>query len=140
MAFDNDGTRLYEIHNEFGNAGVAKIYQSSLSTPFDIASASFEKSINSQDSSASGMAFNADGTRLYEVGESGDKIYQSSLSTPFDIASASFEKSINSQDSSPQGIAFDNAGTRLYEIGRVGDKIYQSSLTLQTLTDWKVIS
>jgi len=48
---------------------------------FDIASASFQKSINTQDSAPRGMAFNADGSRLYEVGFNGDKIYQSQVST-----------------------------------------------------------
>jgi hypothetical protein len=97
-------------------------------TPFDIASASFTTSINTQDSSPLDMAFDNNGTRLYEVGNGGDKIYQSSLSTPFDIASASFTKSINTQDSGPQGMAFDNNGTRLYEVGNGGDKIYQSQV------------
>jgi len=50
-------------------------------TPFDIASATFSKSINTQDSGPTGMAFSADGSRLYEVGSGGDKIYQSQVST-----------------------------------------------------------
>jgi hypothetical protein len=75
------------------------------------------------------MALSADGSRLYEVGGTGDKIYQSSLSTPFDIASASFEKSLNTQDSRPEGMAFSADGSRLYELGPGGDKIYQSQVS-----------
>jgi len=50
-------------------------------TPFDITSASFDTSINSQDSSPTGIAFNDDGTRLFEVGSGSDQIYQSIVST-----------------------------------------------------------
>jgi len=96
---------------------------------FDIGTATFEKSINTQDSFPTGMAFSADGSRLYEVGRGGDEIYQSSLSTPFDIETAIFQKSINTQDSGPLGMAFSADGSRLYEVGESGEKIYQSSLS-----------
>jgi len=66
--------------SKVGSIGT-KIYQSSLSTPFDIASATFQKSLNTQDSNPRGMAFNSDGSRLYEVGSGGDNIYQSQVAT-----------------------------------------------------------
>jgi len=96
---------------------------------FNIETATFSKSINTQDDLSKGIAWNNDGTRLYEVGFRGKAIYQYSVSTPFDIASASFSKSINTQDASPNGIAWNNDGSRLYEIGGDSDKIYQSSLS-----------
>jgi len=95
---------------------------------FDITKQNFDTSINTQDSNPLGIAWNNDGTRLYEVGTKGYKIYQSTVSTPYDINSASFDTSINPQDNFPTGIAWNDDGTRLYEVGRTSDKIYQYTL------------
>jgi len=56
-------------------------------TPFDISSASFSTDIPTQDSTPTGIAWNDDGSRLYEVGRgSGGDIYQYTVSTGFDSA------------------------------------------------------
>jgi DNA-binding beta-propeller fold protein YncE len=126
IAFDNTGSRLYETDTDNGN-----IVQQDLSTPFDISTASLSSTINAQDSGGSvrGITFNDDGSKIYEAGSLDDTIFQSALSTPFEISTASFEKSIPSTDSSPEGIAFNNDGTLLFEAGSGADKIYQSSLS-----------
>jgi len=104
-------------------------YHSNPSRFFDIASASFETSIPSQDSNPRGIAWNNDGSRLYEVGDVGDKIYQSTVSTAFDITTATFDTSISTQGGTPTGIAWNDDGSRLYEVGRFPEKIYQSTLS-----------
>jgi hypothetical protein len=129
LAFNDDGTRLYESYDSSAVGGGNKIYQSNLSTPFEITSASFESSITSEDFVPSDIAFSNDGSRLFESGRSDEKVYQSILSTPFEITSASFDTSISSEDSSPQGIAFNNDGSRLFEIGNGSNQIYQSNLS-----------
>jgi len=88
-------------------------------TPFDITSSqfAFDTSINSQDGFSTGIAWNDDGSRLYEVGFDLDNIYQYTVSTPFDITSASFSTSINTQSATATGIAWNNDGSRLYEVG-----------------------
>jgi len=98
-------------------------------TPFDITSASSSTSINTQDSIPTGIAWNDDGSRLYEVGQGSDNIYQYTVSTPFDITSASFSTSINTQDSIPTDIAWNDDGTRLYEVGQASEKIYQYTVS-----------
>jgi len=101
-------------------------------TPFDISSASFSTSINTQDSGPNGIAWNDDGSRLYEVDTqfgSNSAIYQSTVSTPFDISSASFSTSINTQDSNPTGIAWNDDGSRLYEVGTNSANIYQYTVS-----------
>jgi DNA-binding beta-propeller fold protein YncE len=124
IAFDNDGTRLYEV-----GFGSSLIYQSSLSTAFDISTATFQQSIPAQNGTPTGITFNDDGTRLYETGLSSGEIFESSLSTPFDISTATVTQSISAQDDDPRGIVFDNDGARLYEAGADSDLIYQSSLS-----------
>jgi sugar lactone lactonase YvrE len=97
---------------------------------FDISNASFSTSINAQDGTPTGIAWNDDGSRLYEVGESSQAIYQYTVSTPFDITSASFSTDIPTQGSGPSGIAWNNDGSRLYEVDDFPDfEIYQFNVS-----------
>jgi len=59
--------------------GSDKIYQYTVSTPFDITSASFDTDINSQDSFSTDIEWNDDGSQLYETGGNAGKIYQYTL-------------------------------------------------------------
>jgi len=127
IAWNDDGSRLYEVDTQFGSGSA--IYQSTVSTPFDITTASFSTSINTQDGFPQGIAWNNDGSRLYEVGFNSEEIYQYTVSTPFDISSASLSTSINTQDSLPTGIAWNDDGSRLYESGNDSDNIYQSTVS-----------
>ena len=96
---------------------------------FNIADATFSQSINTQDSIPSGITWNGDGTKMYEIGFGSNKIYGSDVSTPYDIATATFSQSINTQDAYPSGITWNNDGSKLYEIGYIGDKIYEYDVT-----------
>jgi len=131
VEWNDDGSRLYEVNSQFGTNSA--IYQYNVSTPYDIDTASFQTSISSQDANPRSIAFNDDGSRLYEAGLDSANIYQYTVSTPFEISSASFSTSINSQDSSPTGVAWDNNGSRLYELGIGSNNFYQ--LTVSTPFD-----
>jgi len=96
---------------------------------FDISTANFNDSINTEDTAPTGLTFNNDGTKLYQADGIADKIFELNLSTPFDISTANFNQSIGSQESSPEGIAFNSDGTKLFEIGRSFGKIYESNLS-----------
>ena len=132
IAWNDNGTRLYEVgRGGDGNFnGTDTLYQLTLSTPFEITTATFDTVIDTQDTNPQGIAWNNDGSRLYEVGQDSDKIYQYTVSNPFDISTASFQTSINTQDTRPQSIAWNNDGSRLYEAGLNNDKIYQYSLDI----------
>ena len=75
--------------------------------------------------------FKSDGTKLYEIGASGDKIYQYSCSSAWDLSTCTYDNvNVSSQGSFPEGIFFKSDGTKLYEIGALStDKIYQYSFT-----------
>jgi len=109
-----------------GGKGIVKL---GIGGKFDINTASFSQSISSQDSVPTGLAFNNDGTKLFESGFESGKIYESTLSTPFDISTASFSQSISSQDTQPEDVEFNNDGTKLFEIGSGGNKLYESTLS-----------
>jgi sugar lactone lactonase YvrE len=130
IVFNNDGTKLYMV----GNGGDS-VYQYSLSTAFDLSTASYDSvsfDVSGQASSSTGIAFNNDGTKMYIVGFSGDSVYQYSLSTDFDLSTASYDSvslDVSGQDDFPVGIAFNNDGTKLYMVGNGGDSVYQYSLS-----------
>ena len=130
IEFNTDGTIMYLLH-----AGVTPaIYQYSLSTAFDISTASYaSKSFDpsSQGTQARDIRFNSDGTKLFYISDdASDNVYQYSLSTAFDISTASYDSvsfSVNSQASLPVGIFFKSDGTKMYVVDNTTDTVYQYS-------------
>ncbi|WP_420386032.1 T9SS type A sorting domain-containing protein [Roseivirga sp.] len=76
LAFNNDGTLLFVI----GSAD-RRIIQYSLSTPYDISTASYDGAseeflVASQELTPTGLTFNGDGSQLYVVGSFDDRIVE----------------------------------------------------------------
>jgi len=136
--FNSDGTKMYLV-GDTNNA----IYQYSLSTGFDLSTASYDSvslTVTSQDGSPYGIRFKPDGTKLYMVGVNNKTIYQYSLSTAFDLSTASYDSvsfSVNSQETLPTNLVFNNNGTKMYVVGYSGDNVYQyttsSTIAAKTL-------
>jgi DNA-binding beta-propeller fold protein YncE len=124
VSLQPDGSRLYVI----GINGV-EINQYSLSTSYDISTASFTQNldVSPQDNKPLGMEFNADGSRLYVAGNQNNTIFQYSLSTSYDVSTASLTKSLDvgSDVSAPAGLHFKPDGSRLYVADRSGDNVAQ---------------
>lgn len=102
---------------------------------FNIANASYDSvsfNVNSQETTAYGLAFNNDGTKMYVVGITGDTVFQYSLSSAFDLSTASYDSvsfSVASQHATPTSVSFNNDGTKMYIIGYFGSTAYQYSLS-----------
>jgi len=128
LAFEPDGSQLYVVGDSNTN-----VYQYSLSTAFDVSTASFSRSldVSPQDPSPRGLAFKPDGSQLYVVARTSDNVYQYSLSTAFDVSTASFSRSfdVSSQDSTPTGLAFKPDGSQLYITGTSNVNVYQYGLS-----------
>ena len=63
------------------------VYQYTLSTPWDLSTASYDSvsfSVTSQDTTPVGIAFKSDGSKMYVVGVTNGSVYQYTLSTPSD--------------------------------------------------------
>ena len=110
IAFNNDGTKMYIL----GDAG-NDVNEYSLSTAFDVSSASFAGnseifSVSSQEVYPMGITFNNDGTKMFVIGYSGDDVNEYSLSTAFDVSTASYVQrfAVASQETNPKGMAFNN--------------------------------
>ena len=78
--FNNAGTRMLIL-----GSATDSIYQYSLSTAFNVSTASYDSvsfSVAGQDNQPLGITFNNDGTKMYMVGSQNDSVYQ--YSTAFD--------------------------------------------------------
>lgn len=129
ITFNNDGTQFY-----FVGAGNASIYEYALSTAFVISSDTFTQSfsVGTQDIDPRGLAFNADGSKLYMAGRDTDSVYQYALSTNFDISTAVVIGggfSIATQDTSVSGIAFNTSGSKMYLVGQSSNSVHEYDLS-----------
>lgn len=138
LFFKSDGTKLYT-----NSQGANTVYQYSLSTAWDITTASYDSvsfSTSSQNTASWGLHFKPDGTKMYTYGSGADKIFRYGLSTAWDLSTASYESqqfSFSSQDTGPVGVWFKtDDGTKMYMIGFNNRTVYQYSLS----TGWDVSS
>ena len=131
ITFKPDGTKMYMVGTSSDS-----VYQYSLSTAFDVSTASYDSvsfSVTGQDTNPSSLVFNNDGTKMYILGDSSDSVYQYSLSTAFDLSTASYDSvsfSVASQVTiNLKSIALSNDGTKMYVFSSFSDTIYQYSLS-----------
>ena len=97
------------------------------------ASVSFVDSfdVSSQEANPYGLAFSADGTKMFVLGVSGDDVNEYTLTTGFDVSTASFVDSfdVSSQEANPTEVAFNTDGTKMFVIGVFGDDVNEYTLT-----------
>jgi 6-phosphogluconolactonase (cycloisomerase 2 family) len=136
--FKPDGTKMYAL-DLVGDV----IYQYSLSTPWDVSTASYDsKSLSaaSQDTTTRAARLSSDGTKVYVMGDTNNTIYQYTLSTAWDLSTGSYASksfSVASQSTTPMDIAFKPDGTAFYlasQVGSVADAVVQYTLS----TAWDV--
>ena len=79
VAFKPDGTKMYVLGSTNN-----RIYQYTLSIPWDISTASYDDinfSTASQDIQPYGLDFKSDGTKMYIMGLNSDRVYQYSIAS-----------------------------------------------------------
>ena len=100
ICFNNDGTKLFHASRT-----PDAVQEFALSVAYDINTLKYTQqfSIASQETDATGVRFNADGTKMFVVGYSGDDVNEYALSSGFDVSTASFTDSfsVSSHESSP---------------------------------------
>jgi hypothetical protein len=127
IAFNNDGSKLFVL----GGAG-ADIFSYSLSTPFDLSTASYLRNYApTQLASPTGMCFNNDGTKVFVTDDTGDVVYEFAFSTAYDLRTGSYTRSfaVGSQETNPNDIAFNSDGTKMFIVGHNGDDVNEYTLT-----------
>src|SRR3990167_8470157 len=131
LAFKTDGTKMYIA----GNANDS-IYQYSLSTAWDLSTASYSGisfGASSEGTTPRGPAFKTDGTKMYIINGPIDRgVFQYSLSTAWASSTTSYDGisfNVSSEDTSPLALAFKTDGTKMYIAGETNRKIFQYSLS-----------
>ena len=128
FTFNTDGSKLFVI-----GSGDGAVVEYALSTAFDISTATHagdaeEFSVSSEESLPRGIAFNADGSKMFIVGTSDDRVVEYSLSTGFDVSTASHagdaeEFVISGQEGGARDLTFNDDGTKMYITGASQDII-----------------
>ena len=131
FCFNNNGTKVYVVGENNDT-----VYQYSLSTAFDITTASYDSvsfGIGGQQGIAGTIVFNGDGTKMFLCGESEDYVRQYTLSTAFNVGTASVASGYldhSSQSTMVTGMAFNGDGTKLFLASRNNEEVvYQYGLT-----------
>jgi len=128
VAFNNAGDKMFVV-----GSGNDNVYEYSLSTSFDVSTASFTDSfdVSSQDDRPRDVTFNDTGDKMFVVGALSEAVFEYSLSTSFDVSTASFTQSflVSSQDDFPEGVAFNDAGDKMFVVGNRNNKVYEYSLS-----------
>ena len=136
IEFKSDGTKMYILEGITNRV----MYQYSLSTAFDITTASYDSvsfSVATQATGGYGLFFKGDGTSFYVADIDTESIYQYSLSTAWDLSTASYASksfSISSQTTNPYGVSFKSDGTKMFVLASTTDTVYEYDLS----TAWDV--
>lgn len=133
LFFKPDGTKLYIC-----GTSNDRIFQYSLSTAWDISTASYDSVQLNTGLNPNAVFISPDGSKLYSV--STTIVFQYALSTPWVISSGTLETqydfsvSTNPSESSCTGLAFAQDGSKMFILGSVQKFIYEFSLS----TNWNV--
>ena len=134
MWFKPDGTTMY-ITGTTNDT----VYQYTLSTPWDISTASYASisfSVASQETAPSQVNLSADGTKMWLLGTNTDRINEYTLGTAWDISTATFVNNIyvGFQETTPNGLFIDStAANRVYVVGSGTDAVYQYNTATNTI-------
>ena len=125
IEFGDNGTKMYMLGSTND-----RIFQYTLTTPWDISTATYASkflSVASQESVPLGMAFSNDGKKVLVVGSFNDDVHQYTLSTAWDISTASYDsigKDVSVQESTPHAIALSLDQTKMFILGSGADRVY----------------
>jgi hypothetical protein len=136
LRFKSDGTKMYIV----GYATDA-VYQYSLSTAWDVTSASYDSvsfSVSSQMSTPGHLSFSENGSYMYISDISSLTVYQYNLSTAWDLSSASYSSNSLAL-TSPSGLSsvdVVDSGTKMFAsfTGQITEYSLSSAYDVSTAT------
>lgn len=139
IRFKSDGSKMYMQGN---TASTDAIYQYSLSTPWDISTASYDSvsfSTSAQNDSATAMDWKPDGSKVFvgAIGSTADAVYEYTVGTPWVVSSMSYASRLentSAQDQQITGLAFKPDGSKFYMVGIQNDRVHQYSMS----TAWQL--
>jgi sugar lactone lactonase YvrE len=132
--FKSDGTKMYMVGGTND-----RVNEYILSTAYNVFTASYSTfiSVATQETSANGLAFSSDGTKMYVVGQAQDTVFQYTLSTAWDVSTATYASKsfvMGQSETVPTAVDFKDDGTIMYVVGSTLDTVHQYTLS----TAWDV--
>ena len=131
IIFNDDGTKVYILSGYNDD-----IFQYSLSTAYDISTASYDSktlSLDAEDTIPYGFQFLDNGNKIWVCGRANDTIYQYNLTTAYDISTGSYSGTSFATSQDPYKFNFNADGTKIILLGSVFG-LHQYSTTLTTAT------
>ena len=104
LAFNTDGTKMFVL-----GASGDDVNEYTLTTGFDVSTASFVDSfdVSSQEANPYGLAFSADGTKMFVLGNAGYDVYEYTLTTGFELINTTPTLSSSTPADGATGVAVD---------------------------------
>ena len=126
-----DGTEVY-----YCDSSANSVFQSTLSTAYDITTATHTAIVTAPDSATLGMFMRENGTELWTCGIGLDRVYRQIMSTPWDITTAGTATNlyIGTWGNSPNGVYVKPDGTKFWVI----DDQYNRIVEFDMSTSWDV--
>ena len=129
ITFKPDGTKMFVV-----GMTQDRIFEFDLSTAFDISTATIssnEYNHGSENTNATDIKFNSDGTKLFLAGITDQEINEYNLSTAYDVSTSVHQNTyFNGDGLEFVAIAFNTNGTKLFIYDETGtDSIKQYSLS-----------
>lgn len=122
LTFSNTGTSMYIV-------GIAKdnVYQYTLSTPWNVATATFTALANvaTQEVTPTGFTFNSTGTKAYLIGDTRDNILSYTLSEAWNVSTMAYSSNIyiGNREGNASGLYVNDNETSIYFVGTTNDRV-----------------
>ena len=124
IQINDDGTKIYEL------SGTAEVIVYTLSTPYDITTASQSDTVSlGNQSTPNGFAWNNDGTKVFMADSSDTDVTEYTLSTPYDLSTLNFQSEIGHGTDNLRGISFNDDGTVYFTVDRENQNVTKHTLT-----------
>lgn len=122
LTWNPSGTKFY-IVSDGDNT-----HEYTVSTPYDISTATHNQVNTTLSGRVEGMAWNDDGTKIYTLDRTSGQVNAHSVNTAFDISSVSFIQNF-SVSYTPRGMSFNDDGTKMYLVDVNNSNIEEFSLS-----------
>jgi sugar lactone lactonase YvrE len=139
LFFSTDGTKAY-----FLGTSNNTVFQYTLSTPWDISTATYASkslvfSASFGESAIYGIFITPDGSNLYAYGANVDRVYYFKLTTPWDISTGIrpnlYDVATQVGSGNATGVKFGDSGTKMYVLSSsTAEVVYQYTLS----TAWDI--
>lgn len=129
LHFSSDGASMYIVGTSNDT-----VYQYTLSTPWDVSTASYASksfSLGTWATSPQSIAFRDNGLEMYITDDTSDKVHQFVLSTAWDVSTASYANKTfytRTQTNIISGITFNPNGREFFTCDLLNDCIWKSEL------------